>query len=67
MAKAQSFADKVKKAAQDKVQSRAVRLVFTYKTEKNAWKFVDKMVHVPEDQNEDQYIDEIIKQASKAH
>ncbi len=61
MAKQQSFADKVAKASKDKVLSRAVRLVFSYKSEKNAWKFVDRMIHIPEGQNENEYINKIIK------
>ncbi|MFQ5652177.1 MAG: hypothetical protein ACE5IY_19785 [bacterium] len=65
MARAQSFADKVKKAAQEKVLPRAVRLVYTYKSSQtNAWKFVDRMIHVPEGKSEDEYIDEIIKRRS---
>lgn len=67
MAKQQSFADKVAKASKDKIQSRAVRLVFSYKSERNAWKFVDRMIHIPEDQNENQYIDEIIKSRVSAN
>lgn len=62
MAKAQSFADKVKKAQQEKTVSRAVRLVYSYKSpHKGSWKFVDKMIHIPENENEDQFIDAVIK------
>jgi len=62
MAKQQSFADKVKKAQQDKIVSRAVRLVYSYKSpQRDSWKFVDKMIHIPENENEDQFIDNVIK------
>lgn len=62
MAKVQSFADKVKKAQKEKIVTRAVRLVYSYKSpQKGSWKFIDKMVHIPENENEDQYIDKVIK------
>jgi hypothetical protein len=58
MAKKQSFADKVKKG-QAGVEEKNVRLVVSYQSKSNnAWRFGRKMVRIPHQVNESQFISE---------
>ena len=67
MAKAQSFADKVKSAQSKDVPAKMVKLVFSYKSEKTgAWKFGDKLIRVPLDADEDQFIEQELQNLKAA-
>lgn len=58
MAKKQSFADKVKKG-QAGGEEKMVRLVVSYQSKSNnAWRFGGKMVKIPHQVNESQFIGE---------
>jgi hypothetical protein len=58
MAKKQTFADKVKKG-QAGGEEKNVRLVVSYQSKSNnAWRFGGKMVRIPHQVNESQFIDE---------
>lgn len=63
MAKQQSFAEKVNKAKQEKVATRAVRVILPRKSPQGVWKFVDKIVQMPEDVSEDQFYADLVKKA----
>jgi hypothetical protein len=57
MAKATSFADKVKKKSADSAV-KVVRVVFSYKApDTGTWRFADKFVKIPAGENEDKVIE----------
>jgi len=61
MAKAQSFEAKTKKKANE-LEFKMVKVVYSYKSEENgAWKFAEKLLKVPLESNEEQFIKEEIK------
>ncbi len=58
MAKKQTFADKVRKG-QPGAESKMIKLVVAYQSKSNfAWRFGGKMVRVPNQANETQFINE---------
>lgn len=58
MAKKQTFADKVRKG-QPGAESKMVRLVVAYQSKSNhAWRFGGKMIRVPNQANETQFLNE---------
>lgn len=61
MVKAQSFADKVKKKSAAET-TKVIKLVFSYKSsDTGSWRFAQKFIKVPPDQDENKVIDEEIK------
>ena len=61
MAKAQSFADKVKKKSATE-SLKVFRLVYPFKSkEKGSWRFVDKFVKVPAEADESKILQEEIQ------
>ncbi len=61
MAKAQSFADKVKKKSAAEA-SKVIKLVYSYKSsDTGSWRFAQKFIKVLPDQDENKVIDEEIK------
>ena len=61
MAKAQSFADKVKKKSTTEA-AKVIKLVFSYQSpETGSWRFSEKYIKVMPDQNENQVIETEIK------
>ena len=60
MAKKQSFADKMMKKPGAEI-SRAIRLVYSYKSPTGSWKFTDKILKLSADENEEQAIENEIK------
>jgi len=61
MAKAQSFADKVKKKSAAEA-AKVIKLVFSYQSsDTGAWRFAEKLVKVSPDEDENKVIDEEIK------
>lgn len=60
MAKKQTFGDKVKKGQGD--QTKTVKVVYTYTSPKNGqMKFMESMITITSSDNEDQIINEEIK------
>lgn len=68
MAKAQSFEAKTKKKVSEQ-NFKVVKVVFSYKTGENSWRFKEKFVKVPFEANEEQFIqqeiDKTLKQVAK--
>ena len=68
MAKKQSFEAKTKKKVSEQ-DYKAVKVVFSYKTGENGWRFNEKFVKVPFEANEEQFIqqeiDKVIKHVAK--
>jgi len=61
--KSQSFADKTKKKAEVS-EYKVVKAVFSYKSPvRGTWRFGEKLIKVPFDVNEEQYIQEQIDKA----
>jgi len=61
MAKAQSFADKVKKKSAAEA-AKVIKLVYSYQSADNgSWRFAEKFVKVAPDQDENKVIEEEIK------
>jgi hypothetical protein len=61
MAKAQSFADKVKKKSATET-AKVIKLVYSYKSsDTGSWRFAQKFIKVLPDQDENKVIDEEIK------
>jgi predicted small secreted protein len=61
MAKAQSFADKVKKKSVAEAV-KVIKLVFSYKSsDTGSWRFAQKFIKVLPDQDENKVIEEEIK------
>jgi hypothetical protein len=61
MAKAQSFADKVKKKSAAEV-TKVIKLVYSYKSsDTGSWRFAQKFIKVLPDQDENKVIEEEIK------
>ena len=61
MAKAQSFADKVKKKSSLQA-SKVIKLVYTYKSaDTGAWRFAEKYIKVAADEDENKAIELEIK------
>lgn len=61
MAKAQSFADKVKKKSAAET-AKVIKLVYSYKSsDTGSWRFAQKFIKVLPDQDENKVIDEEIK------
>ncbi len=61
MAKAQSFADKVKKKSAVET-AKVIKLVYSYKSsDTGSWRFAQKFIKVLPDQDENKVIDEEIK------
>ena len=61
MAKAQSFADKVKKKSAAEAL-KVIKLVYSYKSsDTGSWRFAQKFIKVLPDQDENKVIDEEIK------
>jgi hypothetical protein len=61
MAKAQSFADKVKKKSAAK-GSKIIKLVFSYQSsDTGSWRFAEKFIKVLPDEDENKIISEEIK------
>jgi hypothetical protein len=61
MAKVQSFADKVKKKSATEV-AKVIKLVFSYQSSDNgSWRFAEKFIKVAPDQDENQIINDEIK------
>ena len=61
MAKAQSFADKIKKKSSAE-SARVFRLVYPYRSKENgSWRFVDKFVKVPVNEDESKILMDEIK------
>lgn len=62
MAKQQSFEAKTKKKA-DQTEYKVVKVVYSYQSLKNgAWKFSEKLLKVPFEGNEEQFIKEKINE-----
>lgn len=61
MAKAQSFADKVKKKSAAEAE-KVIKLVFSYKSsDTGSWRFAQKFIKVLPDQDENKVIEDEIK------
>jgi hypothetical protein len=61
MAKAQSFADKVKKKSAAEA-AKVIKLVYPYQSaDTGSWRFAEKFVKIAPDQDENKVIDEEIK------
>jgi hypothetical protein len=61
MAKAQSFADKVKKKSVVEA-AKVMKLVFSYQSsDTGSWRFAEKFIKVSPDEDENKVIDEEIK------
>ncbi|MCK4560537.1 MAG: hypothetical protein KAV45_12200 [Calditrichia bacterium] len=61
MAKARSFADKVKKKSAAEA-AKVIKLVYSYKSsDTGSWRFAQKFIKVLPDQDENKVIDEEIK------
>ena len=61
MAKAQSFADKVKKKSKAEA-AKIIKLVFSYQSsDTGAWRFAEKFIKVLPDENENTIINEEIQ------
>lgn len=61
MAKAQSFADKVKKKSASEA-AKVIKLVFPYQSkDTGSWRFAEKFVKVLPDQDENKVLDDEIK------
>lgn len=61
MAKAQSFADKVKKKSAAEA-AKVIKLVYSYQSADNgSWRFAEKFVKIAPDQDENKVIEEEIK------
>jgi hypothetical protein len=61
VAKAQSFEAKTKKKA-DQLEFKVIKVVYSYQPEENGpWKYAEKVLKVPFDSNEEQFIKEEIK------
>lgn len=61
MAKAQSFADKVKKKSVSEA-AKVIKLVFPYQSkDTGSWRFAEKFVKVLPDQDENKVLDDEIK------
>ncbi|MCK4755296.1 MAG: hypothetical protein KAS58_08680 [Calditrichia bacterium] len=61
MAKAQSFADKVKKKSAAEA-AKVIKLVYSYKSsDTGSWRFAQKFIKVLPDQDENKVIEEEIK------
>lgn len=59
MAKKQTFESKTKKGG---VDLKVIKLVFPYKSQKTGtWKFAERLVKVPQDANEQQFLDQEIQ------
>jgi hypothetical protein len=61
MAKAQTFADKVRKKAAAEA-AKIIKLVYSYQSpDTGAWRFAEKYIRVMPDENENQVIESEIK------
>ncbi len=61
MAKAQSFADKVKKKSAAEA-AKVIKLVFSYQSsDTGSWRFAEKFIKISPDEDENKVIDEEIK------
>jgi hypothetical protein len=61
MAKAQSFADKVKKKSAAEA-AKVIKLVFSYQSsDTGSWRFAEKFIKVSPDEDENKVIEEEIK------
>ena len=61
MAKAQSFADKVKKKSAAEA-AKVIKLVFSFQSsDTGSWRFAEKFIKVRPDEDENKVIDEEIK------
>jgi hypothetical protein len=68
MAKEQSFEAKTKKKKVEQ-EFKPVKVLFSYKTGENGWRFKERLVKVPFEANEEQFIqeeiDKVLKQKAK--
>lgn len=64
MAKKQSFEAKTKKKAADQ-ESKPVKVVFSYKVGEDGWRFKEKLVKVPFEADEEQFIQQEIDKVKK--
>lgn len=68
MAKEQSFEAKTRKKKAEQ-EFKPIKVVFSYQTGNNGWRFQEKLVKVPFEANEEQFIqeeiDKILKQKAK--
>lgn len=68
MAKKQSFEAKIKKKTVEQ-DVKPIKVVFSYRIGENGWRFREKLMKVPFEANEEQFIqqeiDKVLKQAAK--